>query len=93
MLNKLLYSNPKKLQKTIQDLTGKISSKFFSLDSNGAPVSADIINNYFASIYKIHLPLRSVPPNSSVSDILVIEIDQTQLKLENLDTKKVSIPR
>ena len=88
----LLYSNPKNFHKCIQDLMGKVSSKFFLLDINGDPVSADIINDYLASICKTHPPLQNMRANSAVSDIPVIEIHQTQLKLENLDTK-VSVPR
>jgi len=57
MLNNLLYSNPKKFHKSIQDPIGKVSSKFFLLDSDGDPLSVDIINDYFASICKIHPPL------------------------------------
>jgi len=60
---------------------GKVSSKYLLLDSNGDPVSADIINDYFASTCKAHPPLQNIPANSAVSEIPVIEIHQTQLKL------------
>ncbi|XP_065577546.1 uncharacterized protein LOC136038402 [Artemia franciscana] len=92
VLNKLLCSNPKNLHKCIQDLMGKVSSKFLLLDSNGNPVSADIINDYFSSTCRTHPPLQNMPANSAVSDIPVIRIHQTQLKLENLDTNKSVYP-
>ena len=92
VLNKLLYSNPKNFHKCIQDLMGKVSSKFLLLDSNGDPVSADIINDYFNSTCKAHPPLKNMPANSAVSEIPVIEVHQTQLKLENLDTNKSVYP-
>ena len=92
VLNKLLYSDPKKFHKSVQDLMGKVSSKFFLLDSNGDPVGADVINDHFASICKIHPPLQHMPANSAVSDIPVIEIHQTQLKLETLVTNKSVYP-
>ena len=57
VLNKLLHSNLKKFHISIHDLIGMLSSKFFLLDNNGDPMSADIINDYFASICKIHPPL------------------------------------
>ena len=50
VLDKLLYSDPKKFHKSVQDLMGKVSSKFFLLDSNGDPVGVDVINDHFASI-------------------------------------------
>ncbi|XP_065564184.1 uncharacterized protein LOC136029609 [Artemia franciscana] len=71
---------------------GKVSSKFLLLDSNGDPVTADIINDYFASTCKAHPPLQNTPANSAVSEIPVIEIHQTRLKLENLDTNKSVYP-
>ena len=92
VLNKLLYSNPKNFHKCIQDLMGKVSSKFLLLDSNSNPVSADIMNDYFTSICKTHPPLQNMPANSAVSDIPVIEIHQTQLKFENLVTNKSVYP-
>ena len=81
VLNKLLYSNPKNFHKCIQDLMGKVCSKFLLLDSNGDPVSAEIVNYYFTSTCKTHPTLQNMPANSAVSEIPVIEIHQTQLKL------------
>ena len=92
VLNKLLYSNIKNFNKCIQDFMGKVSSKFLLLDSNGDPVSADIINDYFRSTCKTHPAPHNIPANSAVSEIPVIEIHQTQLTLENLDTNKSVYP-
>ena len=92
VLNKLLYANPNNFHKCIQDLMGNVSLKFLSLDSNVDPVSAHIINDYFPSICKTHPPLQNMPANSAVNDIPVIEIHQTQPKLENLDTNKSEYP-
>ena len=49
MLNKLLYSNPKKFHRKYPRSLGKgLFKVFFLLDSNGGPVSEDILNDYFA---------------------------------------------
>jgi len=55
-------------------------------------VIADIINDYFASICKIHPPIQNMPASSAVTDMPVIEIHQTELKLENLDINKSVCP-
>ena len=92
VLNKSLYSNPKNFHKCIQDLMEKVSSKFLLLDINGDLLSADIINDYFSSICKTHPPLQNMPVKSKVSEISVIEVHQTQLRLKNLETNKSLYP-
>ena len=61
-------------------------------DVNGKPLLPSEINDVFASICKIHLQLRKLPPNDSVSNIPILEIHSVAKKLKALDSCKSSYP-
>ena len=92
IISKIYKSNPRKFHDLVQNIIGKKATRVEVRDVYCKPLLPSEMNYFFASIYKIHLQLRKLPPNDSVSNIHILEICLVAKKLKALDSRKSSYP-
>ena len=92
IISKIFESNPRKFHDLVQNIIGKKVTRVEVRDVNGKPLLPSEMNDFFASICEIHLQLRKLPPNDSVSNIPILEICSVAKKLKALDSRKSSYP-
>lgn len=91
-VQKLLSSDSKKFHSTVQNILGRKQKNVELRNEKGEKLTANAINDHFATICTKYPGLTSLPDLPSITEIPVIEAETIQTAFLKLDASKASFP-